>query len=457
MTVRDLGDWSPLGRSGDPVHADLDKVQEAGVHYRTVATTLDDAVARLDKILSDTSGLKGRYADQIRDDAQSVRESLQKAGVRYGDVADQIRTYVPELTTALSETRTALEEARTADGSLRAANGMPEGVADEDGTLPDEERAKDDARSKAVTAAQDAIAEARRRMENALGALDVAGKRFGDAVNCKRYDDGLSDTLKDKVLWFFDKISKALTIIAMVLAFLCLVFPGIAALVAVAAVVAIASLAVTATLYAGGKEGLPDLLFSILGVVTLGIGTAVSLAGKAIALGFRGLFRNFAGALRFRPGTMLGAGGRPPSPGIELGPVGVGARPPVGRPPGWVNESDWFNNPLTNWLMGRTSWGRMFVPEVGFWESSWRQVLASGKLWQTIWKNPRAGFTEWAGLVGGWSGYRAATFALPLDQVSRLWAWWGGISTFLTVVTGFAWAGGRYTEDIPAYGTRGDG
>lgn len=456
MSVRNLGDWSPLGRGGDPVHADLEKVQEAGVHYRTVATTLDDAVTRLDKIVSSTDGLKGEYADQVRDDARSVRDGLAKAGVRYGDVADQIALYLPELTTALDETRTALEEATAAKGDLGTATGMPEGVPADDGTLPDEERAKDDARTKAVTAAQDAIAQARRRMDNALGALDVAGKRFGDAVNCKRYDDGLSDTWKDKLLWFFDKISKALTIIAMVLGILCLIFPGIAALVALAAVVAVASLAVTATLYAEGKEGLPDLLFSILGVVTLGIGTVVSLAGKAIALGFRGFFANAASALRFRPGTMLGAG-RPPSPGIELGPVGPGLRPPAGRPTGWVNESDWFNNPLTNWLMGKTHWGRMLVPEVGFWASSGRQTIASWKLWQTIWKNPAAGFKEWAGVVGGWSGYRAAAFALPLQTVSPLWSAWGGISTFLTLVTGLAWAGGRYTEVIPAYGTREGG
>lgn len=453
MSVRNLGDWSPLGRGGDPVHADLDKVQEAGVHYRKVATTLDDAVARLDKIVSGTDGLKGEYADQVRDDARSVRDSLQKAGVRYGDVADQIGIYLPELTTALSETKTALEEATTAKAGLTTATGMPEGVPGEDGQLPEEERAKDDARSKAVTAAEDAIAQARRRMDNALGALDVAGKRFGDAVNCKRYDDGLSDTWKDKLLWFFDKISKALTIIAMVLGILCLIFPGIAALVALAAVVAVVSLAVTATLYAEGKEGLPDLLFSILGVVTLGIGTVVSLGGKLIAVGFRGFFANAASALRFRPGTMLGAG-RPPSPGIELGPIGSVLRPPVGRPAGWVNQSDWFNNPLTNWLMGKSHWGRMLMPEVGFWTSSKQQLFAAGKLWETILKNPRAGFTEWAGVVGGWSGYRAAAFALPLNTLSPLWAAWGGVSTFLTLVTGLAWAGGRYTEVIPVYGAR---
>lgn len=70
MSIRNLGDWSALGLDSDPVYADPDAVAEAQTHYQNVATTIG-----------------------LRKSAGDLHDKLQKAGVRYHDVADQIKTY----------------------------------------------------------------------------------------------------------------------------------------------------------------------------------------------------------------------------------------------------------------------------------------------------------------------------------------------------------------------------
>ncbi|QCB94905.1 WXG100 family type VII secretion target [Cellulomonas shaoxiangyii] len=440
MSVRNLGDWSPLGRGSDPVEADPEKVQEAGRRYRDIATTITDAVGRLERIVSTGSeGLAGKYAEKLREDATSVRDGLAKASVRYEDVAREIARYQPELDDALTETAGALTDAREATSAGAAAEGLPDGVPGEDGALPADERAKDEQKATAVAAAADRLTAATRRMDTAVEKLGVAGKRFGDAVNCKRYDDGLSHTLKDEIIAALKIVSKALAIIAMVLGVLCILIPGVAALVALAAVAAVAGLAVTATLYATGNEGLTDLIFAVLGVALLGGLTVASLVGKHLSVAARGLT---AGIKRQTTTSFL--------PLQNLG-TRFPRNLPSSVPAGWKNQSDWFNNPLTNRLLPPG-----LVPEVGFWASSKQQLLAAGGLWRSILTNPRQAGGNWLGVVGGWSGYTglAAIQGGAARSTSSLWGWWGAGNSLFAIGAGLAWTGGRTTEVIGEYGAR---
>ncbi|UZN03125.1 hypothetical protein [Cellulomonas sp. S1-8] len=444
-------EWTVVGWSDDPVRGgDLEKVTEFRRRYVGISETLDSAVGRLDRVVSQGSeGLAGQYAEGLREDAGKVREQLSKAAVRYGDVAREVTTYEPELDHALTETRAGLADAQAGADALVAAEGLPDGKPDEEGVLDPDETAKDAQKRDRIATAGDAVSAAKRRVQTAFDRLQVAGKRLGDAVNCKNYDDGLTDSTWDKVLAVLKIVSKVLAIIAMALAILCFLFPGVALLLAASVIVALAAVAVAGILYAKGEEGLPDLLFAIFGVLLLGGATVATLVGRSIG--------NAARAARTNIGDTLG--------GIAMNSFGPGGRimPVIGRNAAqWRKQSDWFDNPLTSWLMRAGGRGGL-VPEVGFWRSSIEQMSTAMKMWPKLWTSPGAFFKEWAGVVGGWGGYRsiAGLQQITGQATNPVWWAWGVGNSIFTIGTGLIWTGGRTEwrkpEDswIPTYGTVG--
>lgn len=447
------GDWAVVGWDDDPVKGgDLTKVKEFRRRYVEISETITSAVSRLDRIVSHGSeGLAGKYAEGLKEDAGKLRGGLGKAAVRYADVAREVVAYEPELESAITETRAGLAQAQTGTAALAVAQALPDGVPADDGTLSADETTKNAVKRDRVATAGGDVTAAKRRVQTAFDRLQVAGKRLGDAVNCKNYDDGLTDSGWDKFLAVLKKISKALAIIAMVLAVLCFIFPGVALLVAASVVVAVAAVVVAGILYAKGEEGLPDLLFAIFGVVLLGGATVASLIGRSIGQAAR--------ASRTAIGETLSA--------IPMNSFGPGGRilPTIGRNAAqWRNQSDWFDNPLTAMLM-RGAGRPGLVPDVGFWRSSVQQMRSGLDLWKSLGSSPGTFFREWAGVVGGWGGYRSIA---GLQQItgaathSSWWVWGVGNSIF-TIGTGLIWTGGRTEwrdwrdQWIPDYGAKETG
>lgn len=134
MSIRNL-DWSPLDRHSDPVHADPDVVAAAQKRYAHIATTIDDATAKLQQIVSTNSdSLAGQYVQGLKSEASSLNDRLTKAAVRYHDVANEIGKYEPDLDQGLSETAAALTDAEAAKTAQTKANGMPDPQKSSDGT-----------------------------------------------------------------------------------------------------------------------------------------------------------------------------------------------------------------------------------------------------------------------------------------------------------------------------------
>lgn len=228
MTVRNLGDWSPLDLDSDPVYADPDMVVSAQKRYDHIATTIDDAVTKLQMIVDTNSeSLAGQYVEGLKTDVGSLKDRLSKAAVRYHDVANEIGKYEPDLDRGLSETAGALADAEAAGTELTKANSMPDPQKGADGTVSPAEQQKGDDKTKATSHADSDLTAAKNRLNSALDALNVAGKRFGDAVNCKKYDDGLTDSYKDKLDAIMAKISQIFAIIGMILGALAILIPGV--------------------------------------------------------------------------------------------------------------------------------------------------------------------------------------------------------------------------------------
>lgn len=448
-------EWEVVGFSDDPVPgADLDRVAEARRRYTGVAQTIESAVARLKSITTSEDQLKGEYADALRKNAEKVHEQLAKAGVRYTDVAEAIAVYQPELEDALKETRGGLEDAKAAKSALTTAEGLPGGEPDDQGVLDDAAVAADADKARQVGSAQTALTAAKSRVQTAFDRLQVAGKRLGDAVTARNYDDGLTDSGWDKAIAVLKKISKVLAIIGMVLAVLCFVFPGVAALLAVAAVVAVAALGVAAVLYAKGAEGLPDLIFAVLGVVLLGGAVwATSLTRFAGTAG-RGAQRT---NIRMNYPT--------PAPNELLGHYGRVIPVLKSVPLNWKSMSDFFDNGLSRLIM-RWAGRPELVPEVGFWKSSLTQLKDAAALWgqMTSWRAVPGVLKQWGQGFLGISQFR------NIQQLhggsglatSPWWAVWGGGNSIFTFGTGLVWTGGRTEwrdwrdQWIPDYRPGGD-
>ena len=503
MTVRNLGDWSPLDLDSDPVHADPDAVRSAQQRYQHIAATIDDATGKLGRIVDTGSdSLAGQYVQGLQSASGSLKDRLAKAGVRYHDVADEIGKYEPDLDHGLSETAGALTDAEAAQDAKTKAVGMPDPQKGSDGTVSPDEQAKGDAKTKATGAADDQVSAAKTRLDNALNALNVAGKRFGDAVNCKNYDDGLTDSFKDKLDAVMAKISQIFAIIGMILGVLAILIPGVDVLVFAGVVAGAVTLVANITLYADGKGSLADVILGAVGLGLAGLGAIASVVGKGISSAAKGIA---TAAGRPRPVPVGGGGGiplvplrpigaaggrpvtnfsrpfgptnprpvpnfsRPFGPGNTPGGAAAGAGRPVpnfsrpfGPPPSnaatdWKNTSDWFNNPATNWLIGKLGGT---TPDIGFWGSAANGFKGAGSSWAGLLTDPAKFGKDFAGIIAGVKGPQdlaAVVAAAGLGEISPLWYVWGGLNGAFGVGAGFVYTGGRLQGWIPAANPPGYG
>ncbi|MGL4178852.1 MAG: hypothetical protein ACRCSN_22585, partial [Dermatophilaceae bacterium] len=422
------GDWSPLDRDSDPVDVDLEKIAAAQDRYQHISTTIDDAVRTLEKISSGAIDVsKGKYADALREESTKLKDKLGKAGVRYRDVAAEIAKYEPDLEAALDGSAKALEDARAAEDAQASAAAMPEPQPDQDGAVSTDERQKGKAKDDAAADANDALAAAKNRLQTTLDDLEVAGTRFADAVTERRYRD---DGLKDKDPWRLTEalkdISLAFAVIGLALGAVSILIPGVNALALAGIAAGAVSLGASAKLYDMGEGSLTDVILGAVGLGLAGIGAGFAQAGKQVGAAARaGRGGQASGApddiplgpvsgaprpgstassddafhtppTSPRPGSPTGDGSPPPPPPpptnkplpppptnkpLPPPPTNKPLPPPptnkpLPPPPGdaasnFKPMSDFFNNPLINFLIGKSG---LVVPEVGFGSSAIAQA-----------------------------------------------------------------------------------
>ena len=260
-------------KRADP--AEMDAVQK---RYDGIADTIEDAVTKLQKIVdAGEDGLRGEYVGPLKKDAESIRDSLGKAAKRYRDVATECAKYEPELQHAIDETRAAEREEADGDAALTRANAMPDPQKGADGTISPEEQQKGLDKERKQEEATGTVTAAKNRLTAALDALDVAGKAFGDAVNCKNYDDGLTDKINWKVMAIFKMISKIFGIIALALAALAFLIPGVGLLAILSVAATVVLLVADSVLLAGGNGSVLSVVLDAVGLGFAGLG---ALAGK---------------------------------------------------------------------------------------------------------------------------------------------------------------------------------
>lgn len=294
------GNWSLVGEASDPIVADTQVVHELVDYYRSIAEEIRSEADVLKRIgEGDQSAFKGESADAVRKKSGEVGASLQTMSGRYDAIRDALTGYVPSLETALDESLAALHDAEDAAAAGSRAAGMadpsqgraqdaPPLTADEQGAIDAKHRATEDARSGADAATA--------RLRRAVDTLNGAGHQAASTIRAA-WDDGLHDTLGDKIKAFFSKLLKILvkifTYIGIALAALAILIPGVGILTFMAAVAASVTLVANIALASMGEGSWLDVITSAVGLVLVGVGGALTKAVSTLKTA--GLAKGFAG------------------------------------------------------------------------------------------------------------------------------------------------------------------
>ncbi len=96
-----LADWSPLAES-DPVPGDPSVIRDEAHHMKQVAQSLREQAAEL-RVIGHGEGLKGKYADQLRDSSAELEKHLREVAERYEHVHGRLSSWAGELEDFQSE------------------------------------------------------------------------------------------------------------------------------------------------------------------------------------------------------------------------------------------------------------------------------------------------------------------------------------------------------------------
>ncbi len=293
MSARNELDWNLLDLDSDPVPGDPERVSAAQRRYANIAATIHETAGRLRKV-AEAHELVGKYADAMQSKATDVISDLTKASGRYDAVAEAVGVYQPALLSARDESAAAVRDAEDAKASQTKAQAMPDPSASrppDAAPLTQSDQDAINARGKAISAADDALAAAKTRLRKAVDALDTAGRALEQAVSANRFkDDHLTDTLLDKFNAFLKVLVKVLQWVGIALAALAMIFPGVGLFVAIGVAVAAVTLIADIVLIAQGETSWFELGMAVAGVVLLG-------AGSLIAKGLQNLGSQIRGVL----------------------------------------------------------------------------------------------------------------------------------------------------------------
>lgn len=266
MTAR-AGNWDLVGYDSDPVPGTPGEVGDEGEHYTGVADTIADQIARLKKLADPDERLKGAYAEKLIESCEDLADHLGKVEDRFRTTGGLLSGFESDLTTGRVATGMALHDAEAAVkgkdlAELWPVRGMPP-------TDP------------ALKAAYD-------KAHGAKGHFDDRAESVASDIR-KASDDDMKDSRWDKfkdavhsIAGVLDGIADILGYIAAALVIISLFIPGLN-LLTLALILTVGALALHTLLAATGNGSWVDVAFDVLGLLTLGGGTALLQGAKMSA------------------------------------------------------------------------------------------------------------------------------------------------------------------------------
>ncbi|MCL9663984.1 hypothetical protein L2091_01905 [Curtobacterium albidum] len=290
------GDWAALDEPGDPITTQPAKVLELAAYYRDMAESMETTAATLEKVGSgDESVGKGEAVDAVRKRAKDVAGSLKQMTGRYRSAGEALTGFAAAVGdesdrsagTVMGTSWQALQDAIAAKGDLGSAKGLADPVADAKagGKEPTpEDTADSQKRADRISGAEGAVAAAKRKLQDAREQLSAAGRTAASTMR-----DGWHDGLHDSGWYkFIHMLIKILTIIGIVLAVFAFLIPGLGIGAILGAISAGMTLIAQAATFAMGEGNVFDLVMAVVGVLTLGLGTAITkVTSTAVSNGIK--------------------------------------------------------------------------------------------------------------------------------------------------------------------------
>jgi hypothetical protein len=287
-------DWAPLA-AGDPVLGDPVEIQALGHRHAQLGDELQ-AQANMLRRLSEAEGWDADAGRRFVSTAREIGEVLVRARRRYSVVADALGGYAPELAQAQREADAALREAQAAQSTIASSEPSP-------GPSPS---IADSGPTSELADAQAALSRARRRMQDAVGQRDSAGRRAGAQIRSVIEHDGLGDSWWDSVKdWTSDRwdsfitwvhehadaigkiadvsswIATALATVAIVISFIPVLNVLAGPLLATAAAFTLVSLVAHTMLALSGDGSWIDVGFDVVALATFGYGKVAIKSAQA--------------------------------------------------------------------------------------------------------------------------------------------------------------------------------
>lgn len=289
---------SPGGREIRHLDGDGVSIERRGDRIKDLGERMQRAAETLRLIASEQIG-EGDSLDAVKDQAEDVHADLKTAGERYTPSGAAI-AYYGRRVQALQPSINA-----EADGAAQAWSLVQGRASTLDNTddVPDDADGGSTARDEAETRAQGRLDSALEEWETHARAFDRYYDSWESAYEYARgqlqgaNEDGVSDSLLDNSLPFFEAVVAVLEVVAVILVVAALIVGG-PLLGVLAAVVALIVLVGTIVLAAGGRKDGKDVALAALGVIPFGkLGKLVNLADLASAgakipklSGFKNLF-----------------------------------------------------------------------------------------------------------------------------------------------------------------------
>lgn len=329
-------DWTPIGRSQDPLPGDPDVVSTYGRHYQDVANAIDTAASRLRQIAS-MDDVESEAVAAVTELAGQVSDDISRASTRYREVGGALTVYAVSLDSAQATGDAALAAARAAQDDLSLANQQltqarselrqaqqrADTAAKDPNAAPVDltpyQRAVYRAGEHADSAQQD-LQNAQRRLANAEHDRDDAAQRavrsITDVEQVGDLNDSWWDDWGNKVVKVIADVASTIATVAGILSLVVGWIPVIgqalaAVLGTIALIASIVSLVANLSLALTGYGDWTDVLFDAISVATFGVGSAFAKGAKAAYSGARAATRLSAGKLAAQSASSRLAAGLP--------------------------------------------------------------------------------------------------------------------------------------------------
>lgn len=277
------GPWHLLGRGTDPVPGEPVVVTRLARDASSTAQEISDLTTRLESLAA-LEGWSGQAAQSFAEEAEDLAGELGQAERRYAEVGTALTAWARSLETARDESAAALREAQDAAADAAATVGNTLAGVEEP---TDAQRAAQRRRAAAHDAAQGRLAAARRRLDDAVCALDVAAARAASDVRggASHYRDRFWDDVKGavrSVSGVIKAIVDVLNVVVLVIAAIALVaafvFTLPASLLVLAAWLTVAMLAghLLLVLSDSGQASWLDVGLDLFSLATFGLGRVLT-------------------------------------------------------------------------------------------------------------------------------------------------------------------------------------